>query len=183
MRWTGIVMMVMLAGMVIVGGCTHNLTKLTGEDVYSRTSDASVSMIDVAGNQTAAYHGLAPSQIWQDEQGNRVTMPGPTGILSAPMPGGSDKMAYIISQSNTTIESIKYTPAPADGEAQFVVSGVRTNMSDPMSYHVEAIKIALPVLQAMTKEEALATVEKWKIAGEMTPTVADLLKSIITAML
>ena len=177
-KWVSFVVLVSVA----MAGCTHNLTKLGGEDVYARTSDVSAGTIDQEGNQTAAYHGLAPTLLKQDAEGNWVNMPGPIGILSAPVPG-TNQLAYIISPKDTRIASISYTPEPDPGEAAFVILGIEANISTPLAQHVEAIRIALPVLASMTKEEALATVEKWRIAGEMAPTVADLLSSIIAALL
>ena len=175
--------LVVLVTAVLGSGCTHNLTKLTDADLYARTTTASVGKIDAEGNQTAGYHGLAPTLLKQDAEGNWVNMPGPVGVLSAPVPGSEGQLAYIISPKDTKIASISYTPEPAPGQAAFVVMGIEANISEPLAQHVAAIQIALPVLQGMTKEEALATVEKWRIAGEMAPTVADILQAVIAALL
>jgi len=166
-------MVMMLAAM----GCTHNLTTLDTKQVYSRTSEANTAKLDAEGNLAASYHGIGATQLMQDPKGNWTNMPGPVGVLSVPMPNGG--VGYIISPKDTKIAKLTYTPEPANGAPQIVVEGLEANISTPMGQQVEAIQAALPVLQAMTKEEALATGEKWRIAGDMLPTVADLLKSII----
>jgi len=169
----------LLVVLFVVGCGTHNQTKLNDGSVDVTTSTASQGLIDVEGNQSASYQGLAPTLIKQDAEGNWVNMGGPTGIISAPVPG-TDQLAYIISQSNTSIAEIQYTPEPAAGQSKIVVKGLETNMSDTMAQHVAALGIALPVLKDMTKEEALARIEQWKIAGDIAPTIADLLVQIVT---
>jgi len=166
--------------LVVAAGCqTHNRTLLDQGEVDVTTSTASQGLIDTEGNQSASYQGLAPTLIKQDAGGNWVNMGGPTGIISAPVPG-TEQLAYIISQSNTSIAEIQYTPDPAAGQSQIIVKGVETNMTDTMAQHVAALNVALPVLKDMTREEALARVEQWKVAGDIAPTVADLLVQIIT---
>jgi len=176
--------MAMILGTVWIlaggGGCTHNVTKLDSGQAYTRTSDAQVASMDAEGNLRAAYHGVGPTQLFQDSKGNWTNIPGPVGVLSVPMPDG--KVGYIISPNDTKIASIKFTPSPAAGSPAIEITGLEANISVPMGQQVEAIKAALPVLQAMTREEALATVEKWRIAGTMLPTVADVLKSIVSAV-
>ena len=177
--------LIFLALMVAVamGGCaTHNQTKLSGGEVDAVTTTASQSAIDVGGNQTASYQGLAPTLIKQDLEGNWVNMAGPTGIMSAPVPG-TDQLAYIISQANTRIAKIQYTPEPAAGDAQLLVEGIEVNMSDPMAQHVAALQVALPILADMTKAEALTRVEQMRIAGEISESLAPLLAQIINLFL
>ena len=173
-----LLIIVLLVAVIGVTGCqTHNQTKLGPGTVDSVTTTASQAAIDVAGNQTANYQGLAPTLIKQDAEGNWVNMGGPTGIISAPVPG-TDQLAYIISQSNTSIAEVSYTPVPADGEAQFVVKGIETNMSDPMALHVAALNIAVVELTKMTQQEALAAIEKWKTAGTVAEAFIPLLTQI-----
>lgn len=169
------ILIVLLVAALLLTGCTHNLTKLDG-GVYSRTSDAQVASMDAEGNLQAAYHGIGPMQLMQDPNGNWTNMPGPAGVLSFPTPTG---VAFIVSPNNMTMQRFTYTPEPVAGNAAITVEGLEVNLSETMAQQVEAIGIALPVLQSMTKEEALATVEKWKAAGTMLPTVADVLKQII----
>lgn len=164
---------------MVLNGCTHNLTKLNERTVYSRTSDAQVASMDGDGNLQAAYHGIGPMQLMQDPNGNWTNMPGPAGILSFPTPQG---VAFIVSPNNMTMAKFTYTPEPAKGLAAITVEGLEVNLSEPMSQQVAAITVALPVLQAMTKAEAEATVRKWEEAGDMLPSVIDFLKTIVAAM-
>jgi len=177
------VILILMLVAVMAGGCaTHNQTKLGGGQVEAVTTTASQSGIDFDGNQMANYQGLAPTLIKQDAEGNWVNMGGPTGIMSAPVPG-TDQLAYIISQANTRIAKIQYTPEPAAGDAQLLVEDIEVNMSDPMSRHVEALTVALPVLADMTKAEALARVEQMRIAGDIAESMVPLLTQMITLFL
>ena len=176
--WSRLVALV-LVGMVIAG-CTHNLKTLTDEKVYARTSTDNLASMDGEGNLQAAYPGLGPTQLMQDESGNWTHMPGPVGVLSAPIHNG---VAYIISPKDVRIEQISYTPDPCAGEPALQIVGLEANISVPLQQHVEAIKVHLPALQGMVKEEALATVEKWRVAATITPTVADMLTAIITSLM
>ena len=171
-----VLFIVLIVSALLLTGCTHNISQLAERSVYTRTSDAQVASMDADGNLQAAYHGIGPMQLMQDPNGNWTNMPGPAGILSFPTPQG---IAFIVSPNNMTMAEFTYTPEPASGMAAITVRGLEVNLSDPMGQQVQAIAIALPVLQAMTKEEALATVEKWKAAGDMLPTVANLLLQII----
>ncbi len=170
------ILLLLLVAALLLTGCTHNVSQLAERSVYTRTSDAQVASMDADGNLQAAYHGIGPMQLMQDPNGNWTNMPGPAGILSFPTPQG---VAFIVSPNNMTMQKFTYTPEPLAGSAAITVEGLEVNLSETMAQQVEAIGIALPVLQAMTKEEALATVEKWKAAGTMLPTVADILKQII----
>ena len=173
---------VLLMALLLAGGCTHNQTKLDGGKVDVTTTTASQAAIDMDGYQTASYQGLSPTLIKQDAEGNWVNMGGPTGIMSAPVPG-TDQLAYIISQANTSIAKVQYTPEPSPGAPQILIEGIEVNMSDPMSQHVAALQIALPVLADMTKAEALARIEQMRAAGEIASDMAPLLTQIITLFL
>jgi len=169
--------------MLVAGGCaTHNQTKLGGGELDAVTTTASHGVIDLDGNQTASYQGLAPTLIKQDAEGNWVNMGGPTGIMSAPVPG-TEQLAYIISQANTSIARVQYTPEPEAGEPQILIEGIEVNMSDPMSQHVSALQVALPVLADMTKAEALARIEQMRIAGDIAESMAPLLTQMINLFL
>lgn len=174
----------LFALLIIVSGCTHNITKLD-EDVYARTSDTSTGKINPDGTLLASYHGIGATQLVQDSTGNWTNMPGPVGVISVPItnadPNGEDGVGYIVSPKNVKIQKMSYTPVPAPGDPAFVIEGLEANVSEPLGQHVAALQIALPVLQAMTKEEALATIEKWRIAKDIVPTVADLLVQIVSA--
>ena len=175
----GVAVLIILAAALVLalaGGCTHNLTRLSDGNVYTRTSSANIAAMSPLGNLEAAYYGIGPSQIMQDPNGNWSQQPGPLAVISVPLAGG---VAYILSPNNTKIARVTYTPNPRKGEAALVVEGLDANLSEPLREQAVALGDALTVLQAMTKEEALATVEKWKAAGQMMPTIADALIKII----
>lgn len=178
MKTKMLMLMLCLVGLVFAG-CTHNLTTMDQEQLYARTTTANVGSIDAEGNQQAVYHGIGATILKQDAEGNWTNMPGPVGVLSAPMPGENGGVAFIISPKDTKIAKIMYTPDPAAGEPAVVVEGVEANISEPMSQQVAALAIALPILKDMTIAEAQATVEKWKVAETITPTIAELLLQII----
>jgi hypothetical protein len=166
---------------VMLAGCENsNLTTLTDKGVSARTSTANVASMDSEGNLRASFNGVGPTQSMLDPNGIWTNTPGPGMHLSAQFPGFG--VAQIFSPKDVTIESLTYTPKPEAGKPMLTVNGFSANMTAPLSQQVEAVKAALPVLQAMTQAEALATVEKWRIAGTMLPTVADMLKSLISAM-
>ena len=177
----GIGLFACLIAMLLFTGCanTHNVLDVKKDGrIYQRTSDASVGRINMDGDQITAYHGLAPTQLKQDADGNWVNMGGPVTIMSIPTPGG---IAYIISPKDTVLENIEYTPAPAPGQPAFKASRISADMSTPLQQHVEAITIGVAALEGMTKAEAEAMVRKWEEAGKMAPAVADVLKALIAA--
>ena len=167
--------------LLFVTGCTHNLTKLNDDGVYARTSEAQLASLDAEGNMKAAYHGIGATQLMQDPCGNWTNMPGPVAVLSVPLPSGG--VAYIISPKDTKIAEMSYTPEPAKGMPAVMVKGLEANISEPMSQQTAALAIALPILKDMVKEEALATIEKWKIAGTITSDVADMLVKLLPVLI
>jgi len=169
------VMLVLMLCFVVLAGCTHNLTELTNDKVYSRTSEAHTAKMDANGNMESSYHGLGQTQLMQDGDGNWTQMSGPPGVLAVP---GNDRVAYIISPKDIRIDEVTY--CNAEGKPLLTVKGLEANIAPPEGQQVAAIERALARLQGMTREEALATGEKWKATGEMLPTVADLLIKIIS---
>lgn len=167
------VLCIALTGM----SCTSNLTKLNEDGVYSRTSTAHTGTITPDGTLQASYYGLGATQLNQDQEGNYAIMPGPVGVLSAPLPTGG--VGYIISPKDTRIARIEYTPNPIEGQPSIVIEGIEANISTPLAQHVLGLEIALKALENMTATEALATVEKWKVAGDIT---SDLAKVIVQAI-
>lgn len=170
--------LLLMSLMLLLPGCTHNLLEMEEDgDLLQRTSGASVSKINNAGDQVAAYHGLAPTTLKQDAEGNWMNTPGPVSVMSFPLPGGG--IAYIVSPKDTVIKGVEWTPAPAPGQPAFKAAEISANISDPLDRHVSAITVALAALQGMTKAEAEATVKKWEAAGAMVPSVADMLLAVI----
>ena len=157
---------------LMLGGCTHNVTELTDQGVLTRTSTANSASITKDGNLQAAYHGIGPMQLQQDADGNWVNIPGPAGLVSFVR---GDTKAYILSPNNVKINKVNYDPATG----KVAIEGLEANISEPMSQQVAALQIALPILSQMTQAEALATIEKWRTAGTMLPTVADMLIKIV----
>ncbi len=170
--------MLLLMIVLLCVGCTHNLTKLNDEGVYARTTEAQLASMDADGNMKAAYHGIGATQLMQDPCGNWTNMPGPIAVLSVPIPSGG--MAYILSPKDTKIARMTYTPNPNAGEPAILVEGLEANISEPITQQTAALAICLPILRDMVKEEALATIEKWKVAQAITPTIADLLIQLVT---
>jgi len=159
-------------------GCTHNQTTLTDDEVFARTSTANLATMDGEGNLSAAYPGVGETLILMDPDGGTWAIePGPLGSLVANMPGGIS--AHILTPNDTKIAKLSYEFDPETGKVNISVEGLETNISTPLAQYVEGIKLHVAAIQGMTQAEALATVEKWKIAKEITPTVADMLTSII----
>lgn len=174
-------LLLFVAILLVLGGCTHNLLKMDEDgDLLQRTSGASVSKINNEGTQLAAYHGLAPTTLKQDAEGNWMNTPGPVSVMSFPLPGGG--IAYIVSPKDTILEGIEWTPEPAAGQPAFKAAKISANLSDPLDRHVSAVTVALAALEGMTKAEAEATVQKWAEAGKIVPSVVDLLMAVIAAV-
>lgn len=170
-------MIVMVVGLLVCVGCaTHNLSTIESGKVMTRTSTASDTKMDADGNMGATSLTLPVGQVMQDAEGTWSQQVGNFAVISMPMPGGGN--SYIISPKDTKIAKAKLI----NGETTVELTGLEANISTPMSVLVDGLKASLPALQGMTKEEALATVEKWKAAGTMLPTVADMLTQIINAI-
>ena len=163
----------------VAAGCSQgNLTELD-EGIMSRTSTANVGAISPEGTIQASYHGIGALALQQDADGNWLISPGPAGIASIPFGTSS---AFVVSPNNMSAESVEVTPVPADGQAAIKVTGLEINISEPMSQQVAALQVALPILSEMTKTEAEATIEKWREAGKMAPSVLDLLAQFVALM-
>ena len=164
-------MLVMLA----VSGCTHNQTTLDKTGVTSITSEAHTGIVYPNGLLEASYHGLGASLLNQDAEGNYLIEPGPGGVLSI------RGEAYIFSPKDVKIGKMTYTPEPIPGQPAIVVENLEANISEPLGQHVLALEVALPILQGMAKEEALATIERWRIVGAITESVFTKLMEIVVA--
>ena len=178
-------MVLLVAACVMVAGCnTHNQTKLDmAKELTAVTSDASLATTDVDGNQQAAYHGVGPTQLKQDAAGNWAQMPGPVGVMSAPMPGTDDKLAYIISPNDTKIGRITYTPNPTPGQPMVELTDIEANISRPLAQHVAGIDKALTALTTMTKTEAEARIRALEEVGEITSDLASKLLELLPLLM
>lgn len=166
-----ILILALLAG--LLAGCTHNQTSLlpTGE-LDQQTSTANAAVMNAEGLQQASYHGLAPSQLKQDSDGNWVTLPGPAGVLSyIPATG----QVYVISPRDAEMEDVQFTPNPEPGKPAFSAKKLTLNMTSPLAVHAEAYAHAVAALQGLTQTEATARVQQMQAAGEITATVAEML--------
>jgi len=161
--------------LLLVGCATHNQTALNKDGVSSITSDAHTGIVYPNGLLEASYHGLGASLLNQDAEGNYLIAPGPGGVLSI------RGEAYIFSPKDVKIGKMTYTPEPSPGQPAIVVENLEANISEPLGKHVLALEVALPILATMTEVEALATVERWKIIGAITESVAAKLIEILVA--
>jgi len=118
---------------------------------------------------------LGASLLNQDAEGNYLIEPGPGGVLSI------RGEAYIFSPKDVKIGKMTYTPEPIPGQPAIVVENLEANISEPLGQHVLALEVALPILQGMAKEEALATIERWRIVGAITESVFTKLMEIVVA--
>ena len=159
-------------------GCTNNLTKLSDDALYARTTTANEARMTPEGNLQASYQGIGASQIMQDPNGNWAQMQGPVAIMSVPLPGGG--IGYIISPKDTKIARLCYTPNPAAGQAEIVLEGLEANISTPMAQEVAALEKVMVHLTTMNKDAILGDIGRMKAAGEMLPTIADALVAIIS---
>jgi hypothetical protein len=172
---------VLLAVMLMATGCTHNQLDVAPDGRISQaTSTANVSRLNGEGEQQAAYHGLAPTLLKQDIEGNWVNMPGPVGILSyVPSTG----QVYVISPKDAVMTGVKFTPQPAPGQPAFEAATISMNLSEPLKQHVAAYVTAMQSLVGMTQVEATARIEQMKAAGEITADVANLLLTLFVPTL
>ncbi len=162
---------------LLAAGCNNsNQLDAGATKIKQQTSGASVAIMDANGNQSAAFHGLAPTHLKQDDSGNWYTAQGPVTVFSFPTQAGT---AYVISPKDTVFMGVEYTPMPADGQPMFKADSISSIISVPLEQHKEALISALATLEGMTKIEAEATVAKWVEAGNMLRTVADVLMQII----
>jgi len=178
----GFIVVLLLVLAMFVGGCsTWNQLAIdpTG-DIKQTTSPASVASMNNEGVQVGSYQGLAPSNLKQDADGNWVTMGGPVGILSYNPKSGQ---IYMVSPQDAVLTGVEFTPAPAPGKPAFKAASISFNISEPLKQHVTAYASAAAALQGMTKEEALARIEQWKIAGQITAEVAQMLITYIVPLL
>ena len=175
-----LMLIVALVASVVFGCATHNQTKLNKDGIEAITSVANTAMLNPDGTLRAAFTGVGPSQVNQDAGGNYFNMPGPVGIISAPMPWG-EGVGFIVSPKDTEIASIKYTPVPEDGQPMIEVRGVKANISGPIEMQTAALTIAMVTLDNMVKTEAFAQVEKWREAGVITANLAKTLVDLIAS--
>ena len=173
------VLIIVAAAMVLaLCGCqSGNLTTLEDAKLMARTTTANQARMSPDGNLTANYQGIGATQTMTEPNAIWAQLQGPAGIVTFPMPLGT---VQVISPKDIICKGLKYTPEPVKGAAQLEIAEFSANISTPMAQEVAALQVALPLLAEMTKAEALASIEKWRIAGTMMPTIADALIKIIS---
>ena len=177
----GVAVLIILAAalmLALAGGCeSGNLTRLSDEQLYARTTTANEARMTPEGNLQASYQGIGATQAMADPNGAWAQMQGPAAIINFPLNNG---VAQMFSPKDVIIRNLKYTPEPKPGAAALEIGELTANISVPMAQDVAALQVALPLLAEMSKAEALAAIEKWRIAGTMMPTIADALIKIIS---
>ncbi len=162
---------------LLAAGCNNsNQLDAGATEISQQTSGASVAIMDANGNQSAAFHGMPPMHMKQDDQGNWVTVAGTGGIMTFDPATGK---IFLFSPANATMTDVKFTPQPDAGEPAFSAESISFNISEVLAQHVGAITVAMATLEGMTRVEAEATVAKWVAAGDMLPTVADVVMQLI----
>jgi len=175
----GLYVTMLLVAVLCLVGCTHNLTTITPDEVYARTSPANLASMDGEGKMRAAYQGIAPGQVMQDAEGTWLQVPGIfSGITFAP-----DGRLMLTTPQDVEMEGVEYCPLPAAGQPALKVSRLVMKSSEPLGQNVAALQTALPVLKDMTQAEATATVERMKAAGEITGDLAGLIIQYIIPLL
>lgn len=175
-----VLIVLLVAASVLTMGCTHNLTTLKPGEVYQRTGTANLATLNAEGDMEASNQELGQTLGMLDPNGIWMNTPGPGMHLSAQLPQMG--VVQLFSPKDVTADKLDFKFSPDTQAMTLSVTGFKANMSDPMAQEVAAAAIKIPALKGMTEAEALATVRKWEEAGEMAPTVAELIKSIIAAI-
>ena len=173
--------MVMVA---MVSGCaTHNETRLDEEGVVSRTSTANTARITPEGEIQATTQGVGATVSNKDLNGDYIIIPGASSSLSAIIPNmepnGEPIVMRLFSPKDMEMATFEFTPQPLPGQPAMKITGLKANISEPLKQYVAALQVALPILSEMTKAEAEAKVEEWRIAGTFGADVISLLKDFL----
>lgn len=178
-RWT-ILMVAILVAMMLGGCATWNQTAVSPDGkVNLTTNPANVATMDNDGHQIAVSHGLAPSNLKQDADGNWVTQGGPLGILSYNLNG----QMYLVTPQDCTLTGVEFTPQPAPGKPAFKAASISLNISEPLKQYVSAFNAAAAAIQGMTQTEATARIEEWRVAKQISDTVAQALMATVVPLL
>ena len=171
------ILLVLVIGAMGASGCTHNQTTLDAAgNIEQVTSPANASRMGPDGTQQASQHGIGPTLLKQDAEGNWVNMPGPVGVLSYNPNTG---VFYLLTPQDATMTGVEFTPNPADGQPAFKAATLSFNLSEPLKQHVLAFVQAAKSIEGMTKTEAEARVRQMEIAGEITKDIVALLTQYV----
>jgi len=171
---------VVMLGLLLAGCETWNQRTLAPSSIKAVTDTTAISFIDSEGNLTASSPGMGMMQASQDTEGNWFHTPVSGGLMSGQVPFGDTTIPFqVFSPGDTEIGEVQYTPVPGDGEPMLVLKDFKTNISVSIEKLTPALVSALQSLQGMAKEEALARVEQWRIAGQITADFANALVQLV----
>lgn len=168
------ILAVLMLTALAVGGCTHNVTELAGDEAYQRTGTHSIGRMDNDGTLQTAYSGLGATGYQVDDVGVWGYGPGRQTVAQFSF---GDVTAVIASPKDGTLEDVKMDPSTGE----ISIGTMSWDVSTPIEAATPAVVSSLERLEGMTATEAAATVEKWRAAGEIAPTAADVLLAVIGA--
>lgn len=177
-------MMFMVVMVIMVSGCTHNKSLLNDEGISTQTNTANLVRLKTDGSMEATGNGAGPSVVNVDPEGIYTGQAVPLGVLHFSMPNfidpnGKPMQAHITSPEDVEIGEATFAFAPATGEITITLKNLSANKSNVIAEQVKALQVALTILDSMTKTEAEAAVEKWKIAGTFGSDALEVLKTFI----
>lgn len=175
-----VLLLLVAFGLALTGCGTHNQLSIAPDgQINQTTSPASVASMNGDGRLSAAYHGIAPGQIMQDDGGTWMQVPGiPSGITLSP-----DGRLFLATPQDVSLEGVEYTPAPAAGQPALKVGKLTMRSTEPLGQNVQAFVTAAAALQGLTQTEAAARVAQLQAAGAITTDLAGLLSTIIVPLL
>jgi len=163
-------------------GCTQADLNIGGdnEDVRIKNRPTNVGKVDSEGNIVAAFEGLGGTAMNIDELGGYLATPGDGGwLVYNPTTG----VVVVWSPKDSTMEGVKFTPAPNPGEPALVADKITMNISAPREQLAGAFAEAVEAIIALPKDQAEAEVRKWEEAGKITPQLAEVLIRLIVPLL
>jgi len=129
---------------------------------------------------TGSHQGAGSEAVMIDAQGIWQVASGP-GLTVGFNP--NTMQAFARSPKDTSVDSFTYTPVPEDGQPMVSATGIHFNVSDPIQAITESVVARSETLLGMTRIEAQKQIEQWKIAGDITSDVANLLLETVVPLL
>lgn len=163
-------------------GCTtpNNLSISKDNKIDASTGTMSVAKMDVDGNITAAYNGVAPAQGMMDDKGVWYNTPGAGALLVFDPVSGK---VMSMSPKDTIITGVKVTPNPAVGQPSFEAQSINTNISNVAKVYADQFAAGVEATRGMSEAEAKARVDAMVHAGDITSDIAAvLLKALYPAV-
>lgn len=166
-------LVLLAAAWAVAPGCTHNQTRLDPDGTVRQTTDTgSAATMTRDGVLTASYKGAAPSHSMVDGEGIWATTSGPVGLAGIVADG---VQMFLQSPKDVEMRGVEFAFDPP----AFKAESLSLNLSGPLGAQAQMYAEAVGALQEMTRAEAEARVRQMEIAGEITATVADLLRQIL----